>query len=154
MPCALFVFAFFRIPTPQAVMDVTRVVFGLFTGITLPLPHFGGFSLQFQHVTPGALQASASRFTFSGSPEGYRLHSDMHGGKMLYMLGSGDHPREWVVWDSNVPTSGEWEVLEMIWDGAKVKLKGHNGQHVKWNMAGFVATYDEGEATEFVLREV
>lgn len=134
-------------------MDVAGDILGFFTGIHLPLPRFGGFSLQFEHLTREALRSSASRFTFSSSPEGHRLHSERHGGKMLFMLGTG-HPREWVVWDSHVPTDGEWEVLEMIWDGPKFKLKGHEGQHVKWNVACFVGTYDEGEATEFVVREV
>lgn len=94
----------------------------------------------------------ASKFMFS-SNSGYRMHSDMHGNKMMFMLGA-SHPREWVVWDSHVPTTGDWEVLEMVWNGARVKLKGHGGQYVKWNVANFVATYDEGDASEFVLREV
>lgn len=146
-------FAFGHIPTSQEALAVAKEVFRFFSGISLPFPHFGGFSLQFEHVTPTSLRSGASRFTFSSSPEGYRLHSDMHSGKMLYMRGI-RHPREWVVWDTHVPPTGEWEVLEMIWDGAKVKLKGHEGQHVKWNVEGFGATYDEGEATEFVIREV
>jgi len=71
---------------------------------------------------------------------------------MLFMLGV-KHPREWVVWDVHVPTTGDWEVLELVWDGATVKFKGHQGQYVMWAVAGFVATYDEDEATAFVFHE-
>lgn len=86
------------------------------------------------------------------------MHSDLHNDKMLFMLGSGinNEPREWVVWESDVPIDGDWEVLELMWgsDGGKLRLKGHEGQHVKWNGGSFVATYNDMEATEFVLREV
>jgi len=52
----------------------------------------------------------------------------------------------WVVWDSNDRTdtaSGKcWRWY--TWNGAKFKLKGHEGQHVKWKEAVCVATVDEG----------
>lgn len=55
------------------------------------------------------------------------------------------------MWDVHVPNNGAWDVLEIIWNGATVKPRGHEGQHVKWNVSNFIATYDEADATEFVL---
>lgn len=114
-----------------------------------------GTSLTFKDdVTPAPkAEGATSSFTFSGHPGAYRLHSDYHKNLMLFMLGQA-HPREWVVWSIDVPTTGEWEVLDLEWgDDGKVKIKGHEGQYVKWAVSGFVGTYDKAEATEFTLRQ-
>lgn len=74
---------------------------------------------------------------------------------MLYFLGD-QEPREWVVWDTAVPMSGTWELMELEWldDGASFKIRGDAGQYVKWAVSGFIATSLKSQATEFVLREV
>eukprot|EP00752_Nemacystus_decipiens_P017286 g15487.t1 len=134
-----------RFPVDPALAKLSRM-------IRAPLPRFRGTSLKFTAMTPEQLQFQDSKFIFSSSPA-YRLHSVKHDGRMLFFLGR-TKPREWVVWQDHVPPNGSWEVVEMIWDGAKVKLRGHHGQYVKWNGVNFVGTDDVTDATEFILREV
>lgn len=33
---------------------------------------------------------------------------------MTYFLGLSHH-KEWVVWDSPVPVTGDWEVIDVVW---------------------------------------
>ncbi|CAB1107999.1 unnamed protein product [Ectocarpus sp. CCAP 1310/34] len=98
----------------------------------------------------------SSSFSFSGSPDAYRLHSDMHGGNTLFFLGK-CYPAEWVVWDVGGKTDGSWEMLELRWQegGKKFTISGHGGQHVRWKDADgvFRGTRSENKATEFVLKE-
>lgn len=145
-------------PLPQVALDVAVKIFNVaakFFQINPPIP--GGTSLEFMKLTPEILRSPASSFRFS-SHKGYRLHSNYHSNKMLFMLGI-SRPREWVVWDDDrVPAYGEWEVLEMIWAGERIKLKWHEGQYIKWDVEKpnriFVGTDHESDATEFILREV
>lgn len=90
----------------QDALDFAAEVTRLLIGVRLPLPHFGGLSLEFGETTPQAGLSTPSRFMFSGEAGGYRMHSRMHNNKMLFMLGI-SHPREWVVWDTQVPTNGD-----------------------------------------------
>lgn len=72
--------------------QVVGSMFGMFgMGAARLMPHFGGYSLKFERVTPGALRVPASQFTFSSSREEYRMHSNLHDGKMLFMLGIDIH---------------------------------------------------------------
>lgn len=96
--------------------------------------------------------SKASCWTFSGSPGSYRLHSGAHLNHMTYCLGS-SHQKEWVVWDSPVPVTGDWEVIDVVWkDDNTCKLK-HGDLWVRWAVACFVPTTDEVNATEFILCE-
>lgn len=95
-------------------------------------------------------------FIFSGSPGWYRLHCVGHGNNMMFFLGT-KAPRQWVVWDTAVPTDGSWELLDVEWIGQDcdgvLKIRGHRGRYVKWAVSGFTSSEADG-ATEFILREV
>jgi len=138
--------------TPQGGLQAAMgIVNGFFTAGNVDTLTPGGTSLRFSPRTPRQLQFPASKFVFSNNNGRHRLHSVKHVNKMLFFLGL-TKPREWVVWNDNRDAdNGDWEVLEIIWDGAKIKLKGHHGQYPRWNGQYFEATRNATEATEFVL---
>lgn len=126
-------------------------------------PGIGGYSLDFKRMdmTTTGFPPAAARFIFSGrSPDELRLHSTMHNNFMCFFLGAPE-PREWVVWHTAVPTHGEWEVMTLEWitkeKGGKeeglFKIRGHNGQYVKWVVQGFASTRDYHDASVFKLME-
>ena len=74
---------------------------------------------------------------------------------MCFFLGMFE-PREWVVWDAPKRPDGSWEVVALEWiDGHddRFKIRGHDGQFVKWVVCGFAGTRDLNEASIFTLLE-
>jgi len=125
-------------------------------------PGFGGYSLDFKRMdSADGPPPAAARFIFSGRvPDELRLHSTMHNNFMCFFLGAHE-PREWVVWHTAVTTHGECEVLTLEWipkeEGGKeevlFKIRGHNGQYVKWVVQGFASTRDYHDASVFKMME-
>lgn len=124
--------------------------------------NFGGYSLDFKPLNMDATGPPpvAARFTFSGrAPNNLRIYSKMHKNCKCYFLGV-TGAREWVVRNVAVSNRGSWDVVSLEWtrvwnDGELFKIRGHNGQYVKWaESSGLIATHDPNEASAFKLVRV
>ena len=90
------------------------------------------------------------------APDDLRIFSRVHHNNMCFFLGTTE-PREWVVWDKPNRPDGSWERVALEWGidghGDRFKIRGHDGQFVKWVACGFAGTRDPNEASIFTLLE-